>query len=455
MFKKINFSYLFLLISFSFLFYIFYTSELLKEGLIRAYYVKYYFFSLFLICLSLLSFFVENKTKKIFSITLSLVLILLFIIEFVLLFDFKNNELKSSNKIKIFRQLKDKNNETSVSFYPSYFFDIYIKGYDNSKFLPLSNISNSQTLYCNESSNWITYQSDRYGFNNDDKIWDKNQIDYFIVGDSFAQGACVDQSKNFSGTLSNIENISAINVGMNGNGPLIEYASLKEYLKVKKVDKVIWLFYPNDIDDLQIEIANPVLIKYLNDSKFTQKLIQRQNEINNLISKRVNFEMFSSKFNFLKLTYTRKFLIDLMYKKNLKSNLKPCKITNEFKTFEACKKNISEAKIIENNNREHLFKTFENIIYSANKFTQNYGAEFYFVYLGSNTRYFSKNYSDKEYYKVLNIVKKLNIPIIDTHQILKDYPDPTSLWTSRWGHYTEYGYKFIINRVYSLINGNF
>ena len=39
---------------------------------------------------------------------------------------------------------------------------------------PLSGISNSKTIHCNESGYYSIYKSDRYGFNNPDYDWDKN-----------------------------------------------------------------------------------------------------------------------------------------------------------------------------------------------------------------------------------------------------------------------------------------
>ena len=35
--------------------------------------------------------------------------------------------------------------------------------------------------------------SDRYGFNNPDYEWDKEKIDFLLVGDSFVHGACVNR----------------------------------------------------------------------------------------------------------------------------------------------------------------------------------------------------------------------------------------------------------------------
>ena len=92
------------------------------------------------------------------------------------------------------------------------------------KLFPLAGISKKNTLFCNETGNYIFYQSDRYGFRNEDKNWDK-KIDAVLLGDSFAHGACV--NKGISENLN--KKINLINLGYQGNGPLKMYASLKEY----------------------------------------------------------------------------------------------------------------------------------------------------------------------------------------------------------------------------------
>ena len=146
----------------------------------------------------------------------------------------------------------------------------------------LSGISNSETIYCNESGFYSFYQSDRYGFNNPDVEWNNKEIEYLLVGDSFAHGACVNRPNDISSVLRILSNKSVLNLGQGGNAPLIEYASLREYLK-PNVKKVLWLYFEgNDIDNLAHELSNDILINYLNNINFTQNLKLRQKEINNL-----------------------------------------------------------------------------------------------------------------------------------------------------------------------------
>ena len=62
-----------------------------------------------------------------------------------------------------------------IRFQPTY----SLKKQDNTIF-PLSGISNSETIHCNENGYYSIYQSDRYGFNNPDKEWDSKVIEYLF-----------------------------------------------------------------------------------------------------------------------------------------------------------------------------------------------------------------------------------------------------------------------------------
>ena len=62
--------------------------------------------------------------------------------------------------------------------------------------LPFTN-----TYYCNEGYGLISYRSDRFGFRNDDKIWDNN-IKVIMIGDSFVHGACVSDKETLPQKLS-------------------------------------------------------------------------------------------------------------------------------------------------------------------------------------------------------------------------------------------------------------
>jgi len=224
-------------------------------------------------------------------ITLSSFIISLFLFEIFL--NFKNNKVdyneikqiyKQStgkdyddrNKIQVYKELVKKDKNLVVNVYPS----LHIESKKNKDlFLPLSGISNSKTLDCNENGYFTIFKSDRYGFNNPDIEWDSNKIEYLLVGDSFTHGACVNRPNDIGSVLRNLSNKTVINIGYGGNGPLIEYATLKEYMP-QNVKNIIWIYVENnDLINLGVEINNNILIKYLDDDTFTQDLINKQVKI--------------------------------------------------------------------------------------------------------------------------------------------------------------------------------
>jgi len=85
---------------------------------------------------------------------------------------------------------------------------------------PLSGISKKFTLFCQESDFMAEYISDRFGFNNNDKLFDENEIDFLLIGDSFAQGMCVNYNDTFQGNF-NKKNLKTISLGYGGNGSLL------------------------------------------------------------------------------------------------------------------------------------------------------------------------------------------------------------------------------------------
>ena len=78
---------------------------------------------------------------------------------------------------------------------------------------------------------------------------------------------------------------NAISVGKGSNGPLIELAALKEYAEPLKPKIVLWLYYVNDFEDLNIEMQSSILRKYLNEDDYSQNLIFRQEEIDAVLIK--------------------------------------------------------------------------------------------------------------------------------------------------------------------------
>ena len=301
-FLKKVFSPIFFLLAVSLLVYTFYKSEIYSQGLDSYKYLIYYIISLLLVVLSIITFFINEKIKKYFIISLISVVFFLYISEGYLLLKMQKKHLYSTNlaeditkkaqlyrektgkkydtrsRLQIYEDLKRTNNNIAIESHPN------TNPINNKyKIFPLSGISSSKTILCEENGYYAIYESDRFGFNNPNYEWDVNEIEYLLVGDSFTHGSCVNRPNDIASVLRNLSNKSVLNLGYSSNGPLVEYATLREYLR-PNVKKVLWIYYGNDLNDLQFEKSNNFLINYFNDLGFTQNLKTKQNNINNLLN---------------------------------------------------------------------------------------------------------------------------------------------------------------------------
>jgi len=289
---------------------IFFTSALIIYILFKSilggsknyfYYLKYLF--LFIPFL-LLNIFIKYRAKnfqKNYSILLITSLICIYILEIFLLNlnythqNFQFNENKRAAKIlgtkfdkrtqhQVVMDLKDKNAVPSMSR--------TVVNVNGEKTQTLGGIGKRLTVLCNEEGKWITFNSDRYGFNNPDELWDK-KIHMMILGDSSGLGMCVEQEENFAGYVRKKSDYNALQVGGTGMGSLFEYAIFREYLFDKKIENLIIFFLINDIDNMRSELNNNILKKYLSDKSFSQSLKKKQY----LVNQKLENHYFSTKQN--------------------------------------------------------------------------------------------------------------------------------------------------------------
>lgn len=152
---------------------------------------------------------------------------------------------------------------------------IRIKG---AEVLPLGGISNKTSVLCNETGDYIFYESDEHGFHNPKGLWNSARLDLAVVGDSFAHGFCVPSHKHFIALIRDHYPVT-LSLGTGGNGPLLELATLKEFLPSLKPKIILWAYFEkNDLIELRHETRSPLVLQYLKPD-FRQDLISRQGEI--------------------------------------------------------------------------------------------------------------------------------------------------------------------------------
>ena len=305
----------------------------------------------------------------------------------------KSYDLRS--KFEVYNDLK--NDKEKVTLSMTAWSKIFL---DKNDLLPLSGLSNIKSILCNENGYYSSYLSDRYGFNNPDKEWDKNSIDYLVLGDSFAHGACVNRPNDISSVLRSLSKKNVLNLGISGNGPLTEYATLREY-KHTNVKNIIWIYFEGyDLADLINEKKNFILMNYIKDENFSQNLRSR-NDAKDKVVKKIT-----------KKEYNR---IVEKYSDDNKLKYKILKFIRLDKT----KKVIFVNQVISEEINERVFKDFRNIMALTKIEADKMKSKLYFVYLPEFLR-LSENYSNKNYYKVLKIVNDLDIPVIDLKKNLLD-----------------------------------
>ena len=371
-----------------------------------------------------------TQFKNLFLVLFSLILAI-YLIEFAYslykVSSYRTNKLSDEgrNKFDEFNKLKKNYKDLAVITPPSFLLN---KKGITKNFFPMSGLSNILTINCNESGYFSKYYSDRYGFNNDDELWDK-EIDIVTIGDSFTHGACVNYPHTFAGNL-NIK-FNTLNLGYGGNGPLIELGTIKEYIDIINPKKIIWIFSEgNDLDDIQNEFDHQLLKRYVLEKNFLQNLKEKQDIVNNLQNKIIDEESHNhfNKNNKI-INFQNLELINILYLKNLK-NL----IRYNFKI------NTSKGKEI----GDEVFELFNNVLFEANRVVKKYDAELYFVFLPSYPGKISNSSQRfKNYQKIIDIVSKQKIKVIDLHKLIfVKSDDPKSFFPGRVnGHYTEYGYK--------------
>jgi hypothetical protein len=340
----------------------------------------------------------------------------LYAAESILLFkDFLNRHpqtrFDSRTKYEIYRDLKQQQGDITIYVSPTHWRE------DSNSLYPFSGISNRKTIHCNENSYYSIYSSDRYGFNNLDSEWEKASVDFLIIGDSFAQGACVNEKDSIAGYLRRLSGKSVLNLGMGGNGPLIEFAAMREYFPKTNAKIVFWTYYEgNDLLDLSKELKNETLRKYLEDPKFSQELIQKQSQINQKAAQIIE--------NWVKENQQNPF-VKFLYLKTLSHF-----ISEQAKYFLANPGSLAELK---------------KVLTQASDLAAKEKSQFYFVFIPSRQSFRKKQKNTNSKEEIFRVVRELNLPIIDIQAaFLEEKTNPLSFYSARHAyHLNEAGYRLV------------
>lgn len=304
--------------------------------------------------------------------------------------------------------------------------------------LPLGGISNRSTVFCNESGEWISYRSDEHGFHNPTGAWNRGDVDVAVLGDSYVQGVCVPSARN-AVSLVRERYPATLNLGMLGNGPLMELALLKEYAAVFRPRVVLWVLYEeNDFADLEGTRKSPLLMKYL-DASYRQGLLALQPAIDKALDDYVADEMDQRSINDDEtvarpggptfLTVAR----SILFLRSVRGRL-GLAIDSNHRT---------DHRVVSDETMDLLRKIFAE----AKRTTAAWGGTLYLVYLPERQRYADRRaavLNETNRIKTLSMAQELDIPVIDIHTAIQTHEDPLSLYPfRRRGHFNEDGYYLV------------
>ena len=330
---------------------------------------------------------------------------------------------------EIYKDLKKSDEDYVVSVFPTTLLNL------EKDILPLSGISNKKTIHCNENGYYSIYMSDRFGFNNPDDEWDQTKIEYLLVGDSFTHGACVNRPNDIGSVLRKLSGNSVLNLGYGGNGPLIKYATLREYLK-PGIKNILWLYFEgNDLEDLKSELKNEILVKYLKKSNFNQNLKMRQDEIDKINISRISKSFFDTNFRLIK--------------KDARIKYKILKFLRLDKTKSILTQYFDGTKP----EKEKPIEEFINIIEKVNNLAITNNSKLYFIFLPNLERYkFNRKKDENKIIK--KILHDLKVSYIDIDkEVFQKENNKLKLFPFEFeAHYTIEGYHKVANSIHEIVS---
>jgi hypothetical protein len=365
------------------------------------------------------------------------------------------------SKMEVVDDLRREGHDAVPALFPQGFFATQEDGtqksilsFNGAESLPLAGISNRLTVVCNESGQYVNYQSDEHGFNNPSRVWELPLIDVAAVGDSYVHIWCVPLEKHFV-TLIRNRYPATLNLGIEGNGPLTMLATIKEYAEVVRPKVVLWFFYEgNDLVDFETERTAPMLMRYLNGG-FSQGLYERQADIDSALTNLVE----TSRTTDTKFQIKLREIIDLVRDKE-----RVLQLLRSITRVEQLRQRLGliagrNGSVAGTGQGEFArsgaatMELFERVLVEAKNTVNGWDGKLYFIYLPSRNRYVpgQQGYPDRDL--VLQLAHRLGLPVIDIHQNFLTVHDPLNLFHFRLpSHYTEEGNRIVAEQVLKSIS---
>ncbi|WEX75593.1 SGNH/GDSL hydrolase family protein [Sinorhizobium numidicum] len=288
----------------------------------------------------------------------------------------------------------------------------------------LSGFPGTRVVLCSSQDGAISYEADRYGFNNPDDIY-QDPLELMVVGDSFVEGFCLPPGKDLTSRLRQ-EGLRAASFGLRGNGPLLELATIGRFGKIIRPRHVVFAFFEgNDWENLEKELGRPWLraaleaeADYGSQEAAADTIRQAELTVKERSKKRITtYDLFAKtellrNFVALQQTFTR---LGLIYPKGVGA-------IPEFRTV------LRQAKTI----------------------VAQWGGKVTMVYVPRNDRFLGVLSADHAFDALRNIVldsaAKEGVDVVDLSEAFSRYPEPKRLYAPD-NHFSQEGAAFAASIV--------
>lgn len=261
------------------------------------------------------------------------------------------------------------------------------------------------------------WPSDRFGFNNPDRVWE-TPATVLAIGDSFTFGADVAIGRGFVDRIRE-RFPETINLGCGGNGPLAALAGLVEYGPVASPRVIVWGYYEgNDLTkDVLAEAGFPGLAAYLSEHHH-QDLPENVDAIHAALDRALRA------------------MAEAIRARNTESQPKPFSWSDV-----ATLTHLRTSLGLGLRTSVEALDLFERTVHRVREEAEALNASVVFVYIPAEQRYvhaIARLDADAYKAQVLERVAAAGFDIVDGDQLFGAEKTPRSLYR---GHLTEAGYR--------------
>tara|TARA_B100001027_G_scaffold212984_2_gene183042 strand:- start:476 stop:1630 length:1155 start_codon:yes stop_codon:yes gene_type:complete len=317
--------------------------------------------------------------------------------------------------------------------FPKYFHKKEIRQKFVNEFIPFNSVPYRKVFLCDEGYGMIKYTADRFGFRNNDLIWqnvNENNKKIMIIGDSFAQGQCVREEFYINNLLKEKlnKNANIYNLSSAGNGPAINSSVLSGFVDIIKPNIILIILFSNDRLD---KLSNPFISQ---SEKKLDKYFKFENN-----QPYISDEVMET------LLRTEKYIIELNKEKSSFSNYSFFQKLKKYLFLEFSRKKLYEIYL----------KAFFSLPNSTKFFIDLANEKCFdkckliFTYISPSEYWSNEPFSKKYKYEIIKYLDKLNLTFIDLSKII----DTSNMldYAPKGPHLSNKGYEKISSEIYKEI----